>query len=122
MKRSILVAIALLASSVASAVTWQEVENYKKVGGGQYDTYVHDESDQVPINYQNLMVVSQDAGTSCPAGTWFVINHANRTYTPVDKLGCKEGIRPFYRETKNGKVYVDFYRGKKVVQTISGPR
>ncbi|OMQ24619.1 hypothetical protein [Serratia oryzae] len=90
----LLIGLSWVFSSTATAkVNLAEVEHWKNTGN-EYRTYSYSGnvgvSDKIVVEKGNNAVIQQDAGASCPAGSFYLVNKANKTYQAIDSGTCDD--------------------------------
>ncbi|KEY59861.1 hypothetical protein [Serratia sp. DD3] len=100
----LLIGFSWVFSSVATAkVNLAEVEHWNNIGN-QYQTYSYfgDVSDKLVAEKGDNAVIWQDAGTSCPAGSFYLVNKRLKTYKEIDSGTCDD--RNFAIKLENNTV------------------
>ena len=83
----------------------QTVQHWKNTGNPNtpYEASEFGTPDRVVAENARYAVISQDAGTSCPAGNQILIDKQQKSYADIDAKTCDD--RQFKVEIKNDVLY-----------------
>lgn len=92
MKKTHILFAAMLASLNLSAQAGspQSYERYKPDTSVCQETYSYHDFDKIVAESKSHAVVRQDAGTSCAAGAFFLVNKRAKTYRAIDSGTCDD--------------------------------
>lgn len=111
--RTVFASIGFLAAFSASAtVALSDVPHWKNTGdkNQRYDYSDAIPSDEVVAENARYAVIFQGAGTSCPAGSYFLVDKKAKSYRSVDARNCDD--RKFKAELSGDHLY--FKKGEKI--------
>lgn len=102
--------LAVLNLGAYASSNTQQFERYKPDAAMCNDSYSYVEGDKIVAETKTYAVVRQDAGTSCAAGNFYLMNKKTKTYRAVDIGTCDD--RDFSVALKHGQLA--FRLGKRL--------
>lgn len=90
MKIVLFTLLAVVSLGVHAGSNTQQFERYKPDATVCNDSYSNFENDQIVTETKTYAVVRQDAGTSCAAGNFYLMNKKTKTYRAVDAGTCDD--------------------------------
>lgn len=81
----------VLSNAAMAGLNLADVEHWNNIGNqSQTYAYFSEVNDQLIAEKGDNAVIWQSAGTSCPAGHFYLVNKARKTYQAIDSGACED--------------------------------